>query len=816
MNIKLITIALSLLFCSLSMFSQNKVLPKSKSGATLTGKILDKETKKLVEYATIKLFKSSDSTLIAGCITDAKGIFSLKGVPTNQYYIEYSSMGFYPSRSKPFAIESAKTNLNLGVFELSTATKVLNEVVITGQRTMFNNAIDKKVFNVESDMLSQSGAVTDLLQNIPSIAVSMDGNVSLRGSENVMIMINGRTSMLTAANRADILQQMSASSVDRIEVITNPSAKYKPDGTSGIINIILKKNAKQGLNGTTTANLGNRSRYNGNLNLNYNPGKFNVFGTFGLRQDDRIRLNDDNRKVTDSKNIVTFENIHGEDRSRPLGEFARWGMEYEFNKSNQIGINGNLFTRSAVKHSTSDYRISNLSNTLTDHYERQGKTQGPETELGVSAFYLHKFKKEDHEIQFDYEFEHSKEHEDNYFNNNYIRPIALPTFDNTLIHNNGNKHTFSLEYKNPISEEMVFEAGFKGEEEVTDFNYYAEYRDNPVFSSLGPIWKKDILKSNDFQFSEFVNAVYGTLAHTIGKFSYMAGVRLEAASVRSKLITLDSIVPNNYLNVYPTLHITQKIGMSNELQLNYSRRVNRPENDDLNPFPEYNDPRNLRAGNPKLKPEFINSIELGYQFKIGKTTIIPTLFYRNKYNGFTQITKPLNDSTFLTTRTNLAKNQSAGFELISTLSIGKFLTGNFSSNVFYDQIDASNLGYSSKKSNITWSAQLSSTATLAPNTMMQISASYRAPMLTPQGNMLARYGINIGARQNILKKKASVIITISDLLNTMKESSNMNTPFLTKTTIRKRDARVFYLGFVYHFGASKKLKEEAIQFDDKL
>jgi outer membrane receptor protein involved in Fe transport len=264
------------------------------------------------------------------------------------------------------------------------------------------------------------------------------------------------------------------------------------------------------------------------------------------------------------------------------------------------------------------------------------------------------------------------------------------------------------------------------------------------------------------------------------------------------------------------LHLTEKIGKNGELQLNYSRRVNRPESEDLNPNPEYNDPQNLRAGNPKLKPEFIHSIELGYQFKIGTTTVIPTLFYHNKYNGFTQIIVPLPNGVFLSTRENLSRNQSAGFELVSTFVIHKFLTGNLSSNVFYDQIDASNLGYSSNKSNITWSAKVSATATITPTTMMQISASYRAPQLTPQGSMLARYGMNIGARHDVLKKKGSIIATISDPFNTMTESSTMETQFLTKTTIRKRDARVFYLGFVYHFGASKKVKEDAIQFDDKI
>ena len=216
-------------------------LPKIKSGISLNGKIIEQGTNKPVEFVTVKLIVKADSTFISGCITDAAGSFSLKNVPINDYYIEYSSIGFKPSRSKPFTVTSAKGNLNLGTLELSTDSQLLNEVVVTGQRQMFNNSIDRKVFNIERDMLSQSGAVTDLLQNIPSVGVGIDGNVSLRGSENVMILINGKTSMLTMANRADILSQLPANTVDRIEVITNPSAKYKPDGTSGIINIVLKK-----------------------------------------------------------------------------------------------------------------------------------------------------------------------------------------------------------------------------------------------------------------------------------------------------------------------------------------------------------------------------------------------------------------------------------------------------------------------------------------------------------------------------------------------------------------------------------------------
>ncbi|MDP4291384.1 MAG: TonB-dependent receptor, partial [Bacteroidota bacterium] len=601
---------------------------------------------------------------------------------------------------------------------------------------------------------------------------------------------------------------------DRIEVITNPSAKYKPDGTSGIINIVLKKNTNTGLNGTLVANAGNRSKYNSNLTVNYNPGKLNLFGSYGYRQDDRPRYGTENRKITDDNDVVTFENIHGAEGARPIAQVSTFGMSYDFDKSNQLSLSGNTYDRTMTKTGYIEYSTLDVTHSLVNDYIRNAKTDGPESELGINASFTHKFKKEDHEIQFDYEYQNQPEQENNHYNNQYLYPVLPQSFDNTLIHNKGIEHLLSIEYKNPIGDDMMFEAGYKGDFSNGDFDYTIENLMNP--GNADQFWQIDPAKSNRFRFTQNINAIYGTFGQTINKFSYLAGLRLEHSDIESRLVTLDSIIPNHYFCLYPSLHIAQKIGKKGELQFNYSRRVNRPESDDLNPFPEYNDPQNLRAGNPKLKPEFIHSIELGYQFMIGTTTIIPTLFYHNKYNGFTQITVPLNNGVFLSTRTNLARNQSAGFELVSSFIIHKLITGNLSSNVFYDQIDASNLGYSSNKSNITWSVKLNTTASLTRSTMIQVSASYKAPQLTPQGSMLARYGMNIGARQDIMKKKGSIIATISDPFNTMTESSSMDTPFLTKKTIRKRDARVFYLGFVLHFGASQKIKEEALQFDDKI
>jgi outer membrane receptor protein involved in Fe transport len=253
------------------------------------------------------------------------------------------------------------------------------------------------------------------------------------------------------------------------------------------------------------------------------------------------------------------------------------------------------------------------------------------------------------------------------------------------------------------------------------------------------------------------------------------------------------------------------------LQLNYSKRVNRAEGDDLNPFPEYQDPRNLRAGNPKLLPEIIHSVEFGYKWQNDNFSFIPSLYYRYKKNGFTSVIIPLNDSVLLTTQENLSNDKSGGLELIFSARAAKFFSSNFSSNFFYNEIDASDLGYNNKKSIISMSATLNSTFTITKMTMLQLSSNYRSARLTPQGKVYGTFVFNMGIRQDLFKKKLSIILTGSDLFKTLKQKTTLNTPFLRQTVLGRRDARIIYLAMSFHFGqAAKKANEEKLQFDNNL
>jgi outer membrane receptor protein involved in Fe transport len=325
---------------------------------------------------------------------------------------------------------------------------------------------------------------------------------------------------------------------------------------------------------------------------------------------------------------------------------------------------------------------------------------------------------------------------------------------------------------------------------------------------------KDIFKTNLFLYKESIQAVYLTYEKSFKAFGFSAGVRAEQVNIKGNLVTIDSLIQNNYFKLYPTLHLSYEIDDDNELQLNYSRRINRPDPDELNPFPEYRDPRNLRAGNPKLLPEMINSVEFGYKWKNKNYSFVPSIYYRYRTNGFTEVIKPINDSTLLITTENLSNDQSAGLELIFSAKAAKIFTGNISSNIFYNQIDASNLGYAQKKSIVSFSTNINTTFTVTKTTMVQVSGNYRSARLTPQGKQYARFVANMGLRQDMLKKKMALTLTLSDIFASGKDKRDFNTTYLNQTAVGTRDVQIFYIGFSYRFGKTpKQSKEQKLQFE---
>ncbi len=800
-----------ILFLFISVIPIANIYAQTSSISSIKGTVIEKSSRSALEFVNIALFKAADSTLALGTITDKKGAFTLANISNGNYYLRISFIGFETVFIPSIAISASNQQIDLGTTALKASASLLGGVEVTETKSVYETSIDRKTYNVGSDMMGASGSASDVLQNVPSVNLDVDGNVSLRGSTNVTIFINGRPSPMMKLNSADALQQIPATNIERVEIITNPSAKYKPDGTTGIINIVMKKGVKMGLNGSVTANIGNLWRYNAGFNLNYKPGKVNLFAGYSFRQDDRQRIRSYHRLLYDSLETLrsTYDQI-GIAKARPQSHIANLGMDYTINDKNSLGISGNmvyrLFNRNGDVASTT---IDSLGQ-LNSDFNRNLVNTDTELETEGTVYYEHKFKKEDHVLRFEATYSGQKETEDNRFTNIYRVPYAVNSYDNTLIKENNKLLECSVEYTYPINDNSEFEAGYAGEFSWLDQNFTSENLD-----IASDIWYKNAAQSNHFMLNQQVHALYATYSHKFGSFSLLGGIRAEQVYLTSHLLTLDSLIPNNYLKIYPTLHLSYDLSETSQLQLNYSKRINRPETDDLNPFPEYNDPRNLHAGNPFLKPEQIHSVEFGYQLKNKTLTFVSTAFYRYKYDAFTEIIKFINDSTLLNTYDNLANQQSTGIELVLNSSIGKFLSINFSADAFFEQIDASNLGYSTKKTAVSWNAKLGLNFNITKNTMLQINGFYRAPELNPQGEELAVYSVNAGMRQDFLKKKLSLLLTVSDIFNTLRWASVIDTPLMYEKVIGKRRSQTIYLGLSWRFGNNAK-KQDDLKFDDRM
>lgn len=749
--------------------------------------------------------KTGGKDLLKREVTDAKGNYKLINVSDGTYFIIASFIGYQNLKTATFIIDSTNRRIIQNI-KLDGGAKSLNEVSIVSKKPLYNNTIDRKVYDVSQDILAKSGSASEVLANVPLVQVDIDGNISLRNS-TATILINGKVSPLMGSNAAAALQQLPANSIERIEVITNPSAKYKPDGTGGIINIVLKKNVKRGLNGTVTGNIGNGERYNASANVNYSLGKINIYGSYSLKQDYRQRTNANNRIQTDPlTGGIRHYNDFAVQNARPFSNVGALGIDYNISDKTTIGLSGNFYLRNMHKHDITS-KMVRTATAMEQDYDRKRENFEQEKNIDGTFYVEHSFKKNDHKIRFEFNVSHSPELEDNHYINVFRYPSITDQLDNTLIKQTADQKHVAIAYENPITEHSKIEAGYDGQYNKEDLDFYGE-----AFNTTQQIFLTDLNKTNRFIYNENVHALYGTYALEVKKLGVMLGLRGEYSDIASKLITTGEVIPNHYFKIYPTFHFTYKLTGNKEVQLNYSRRVRRPEADELNPFAEYADPTNVRVGNPYLLPEIIHSVELGYQWSSNHFSVLPGIYYRYTYNRFTSITTPLNDSVLVNRQQNLSNDRAFGADVILTVHPSDKLNFNLIPNVFYNQIDASNLGYSSKKSIVTWSANFNGSYTLPWGVAVQLNSIYKSARLTPQGKYLPSFVFNIGLREEVLKKKGSVYLTVSDLFKSLRQVAALQSPLLIQNVNQRSNSRIFYLGFSYNFGIIKKKKD--LQFDN--
>lgn len=689
---------------------------------------------------------------------------------------------------------------------------VLDRLDVKAKQATFVNEIDRKTYNIGKEIQSTTGSASDLLQNIPSVQVDIDGNVSLRGNEDVLILIDGKPStLMSAKNRADVLAQMPADSIDTIEVITNPSAKYKPDGTAGIINITLKRKRAPGFSGSVRVSAGNNGRLNTGVTANYHRGKFNVFGSLNIRQDDQVRTIDEFRHHFDSgTNAEISTSQETVERLRPLSRLVETGFDYQIDPNNKISTSVNYNERTFVRTST----VTNLSfgpdNSLVGDYDRLRTDHEWQKTIGLTASYEHSFAEVGRELKVEVKRERHAEHEDNHYTNIYRTPSTAPSSDTTLIQPLEISTQLAVDYVHPFANGAKLEAGYAGETNHDGADFLADFIDPVTGAAL-----VDTSRTNRFLYRDTIQALYATYEQGWGKFGMLAGLRAEQTNVETDQETVGSKDRSNYARVHPTLHLSYSLTDTSQLQLNYSHRIHRPDGENLNPFPQYQDPYNLRAGNPKLRPEETHSIEAGYQYRKDDTTYLTTLYYRETSDAFTTVTRYIDATTLLTTRENLASNRSGGVEMAATTNLGSKSVLNFSSNAYFSEVDASNLGYSGNRSAIAWESKLSVDTNVTSADLIQLNLNYRAKRLTAQGYRLPTFIANLAARHEFKGKNLSLVITVANLFNTFKDRTLIDTPLLYDDTTRHRNSRTLYAGFVYNFGKSaKKAKLDDFKVDD--
>lgn len=779
----------------------------------VAGAIVDSTASHPLASVTVTLKKTGDDAATQTTMTDNTGHFSLEKVPPGDYRISYGFVGEQSQDTPSFPVTPSPKPVDLGRLELTDPTLKLDKFQVKGTQREFENTIDRKIYSVGREIQSAAGSASDLLQNIPSIQIDIDGNVSLRGSDNVTILIDGRTSTLMGKSRAEVLQQLPASLIDKIEVITNPSAKYKPDGTGGIINIALKKKPTGGFSTTVNANVGLNDRYNASVSTTYSGGKYTISGTYSIRQDDRPRRASDVRTVIDPiTGVTTTLDKKTVEHSRPFTHIARAGVDYRLNDQNKFGATLSDYHRTLTRTATDHNLITDSAGNLLSAYDRTRHDPEFEDNREFAASYQHTFATDGHELNLEFKSSANKEQEDNHYADIFRTPVQSTTYDHTLILPNDRDNEAILEYVLPLNDNSKLEAGYTRSHESLDTDFEV--------SALDPtsgVFVNDPTKSNRFAYAQTIHAFYGTYTRTMGRFGFLAGLRPEQASTQSRLVDTGEIIARDYFRVYPSLHLSCKLDERQEVQLNYSHRIHRPESDDLNPFPEYVDPYTLRAGNPRLRPEDIHSIETGYQYRTDHATFVGTVYHRYLYNGFTNVTRDIGNSVLLTTHENLATSRSTGLELSVTTDLGKRVSLNFSSNTFFNTIDASNLGFTGTKSDISWLAKLGASVRLPKATLLQFNTNYVSTRLTPQGTRRPTFIANLGLRKEFKEKKIAVVVTVSDIFNSLKESSLLDTPLLKEEITRRRSSRIVYLGLSYSFGQqSKKSKDETLKFDESI
>jgi outer membrane receptor for ferrienterochelin and colicins len=787
----------------------------------VTGTVIEKISKQPLGYATITLKNTKNTKMNTGGISNEKGKFSIDIFP-GIYDITIEFISFKAIEIKQ---KNISENTDLGTISLFEDVSQLNEVVIRAERSTVEIKLDKKVYNVGQDMLVKGGTVSDVLENVPSVTVDVEGNVSLRGSENVRIFIDGRPS--NALNMAEALRQIPADAIDKVEVITNPSARYDAEGGAGILNIILKKGKNQGFNGTFIASTGIPETYGLSANLNYKTENVNYFTSTGYDYRTTEGAGLTNSQYFNANGSINKYIDENRDTKRTRkGISTKTGVEWTINPTtfwtNSISYREN----SGKDEDLVTYNESDNQQNFTSYSYRlnDGNDKGEDFEF--SSNFIKNFDNEGHKLTVDGSYSKNNDNEDSTIDGVNETFPDQSTFSTTLNDEVQQQFQFQADYVLPIGEGSQFEVGYKGNFNNLDKDYdiFSDENGNNVGGFL----------SNTLEYKEKINAFYTQYGFKVNKFSYLFGVRWEDSNIDVNLLDTNEFNNKKYNNFFPSAFVNYEISDKSSLSLSYSKRLSRPRGRFLDPTPNISSNINIFRGNPDLDPSLTDKFDLGYIKRWDKLTFSTSMYFENtidvfsfvRYESGEFVDATLDESgevvdgtgtpVILSTPINIGKEQRFGFEFTLNYSPIKKWKINSSFN-FFNNNTTGDFEYTNSKEEVivqnldneafSWFTRVSSRLTLPYKIEWQASGMYFGPNNTAQGRNLALYMVNTAFSKDILKDRATISFNVSDLFNSRKRRSETNLPRVSNYSEFQWRKRQFNLSFTYRINKKKNERD---------
>lgn len=768
----------------------------------IIGQILD-DKKEPLPYVAVAIFKASDSSYVKGVATEMNGKFNIEAPPGN-YYAKISFLSFKDKTISDINIVNKDVDLKKIVLE--PAIKNLDEFTVTEEKALMELDLDKRVFNVDKDVTNQGADASEILDNVPSVSVDVDGNVSLRGSENVRILINGKPSGMVGISTSEALKQLQGNQIEKIEVITNPSSRYDAEGEVGIINIVLKKDRREGINGSVNANFGYPNNYGGGFNITIKRKNFSVFTGYGVSFRDSPGSNTSTQDFTYPDTSFSYTSVSQTERFSFDNNF-RLGTEIILNDYNSITISGNTSFGDGdneIDLTYSDFNDLDVATQTVNRHEVEDKDR---LSYDVNFNYRKTFKTKDRLFTIDINHSDRTDNENSTISqtNNVI---ASENIEQRVFNNEGGQnYVFQTDYIHPIKNGKL-EVGAKYTVRKIDDDYAVEQ-----YNETTSEWEYIPGFVNLVLFEENVSAGYLMFGNKVNKFSYQLGVRAEHTYLLTDLTTTKERNERDYFNLFPTTHLNYELKKGTSFQVSYSRRIQRPRHWWLLPFFNFSDSRNNFSGNPNLNPEFTDSYEVGYLKNWTRGSLLSSVYYRYTTNNITRITT--SDSTGITQRrpVNLGVKDAFGVEFSGSYELVKWwdLRGSF--NFYREIIEGEYLDVNYGSDAYVWSTRLNSKWEIKKKVNLQASFNYRAPQQSPQGRTRSRYSLDAGFSFDMLKGNGTLAFNVKDVFNTrMRRSISYGENFVSESE-RQWRSRFFRVSFTYRIN-QKKIRGGDKDFND--